>query len=139
VLTTETTQAAVMFLISIGTLAANELKERWTLMRKKKNGTLDLTDQDQSENDVATAVNELLAGRTEIEVKRTLELVQRRRKLIFDAQREKLFAEEEFNEGRINSSQLQLIRERCDQQIRDKFQEIESDLKGLGLQIEKPR
>ncbi|MEZ4672284.1 MAG: hypothetical protein R3E39_30630 [Anaerolineae bacterium] len=138
-LTTETTQAAVMFLISIGTLAANELKERWTLMRKKKNGTLDLTDQDQSENDVATAVNELLAGRTEIEVKRTLELVQRRRKLIFDAQREKLFAEEEFNEGRINSSQLQLIRERCDQQIRDKFQEIESDLKGLGLQIEKPR
>jgi len=136
-LTPETTQAAVMFLISVGSLAASELKERWTLRRKQAEVEIDFSQDDTDEVGVSNAVTEILSNKSDVEVNRTLDLVQRKRKLIYDAQREKLNAEEEYNEGRITLNMLQLRKEKSDQQIKEKLAEIEVDLRGLGLDIAK--
>jgi len=135
-LTPETTQVAVMFLISVGSLAASELKERWSL-RRKQGATVDLSGSDQVESEAISIVQELLSDKSNVDVSRVLDLVERKRKLIYDAQREKLNAEEEYNQGRIILNMLQLRRETCDIQIKSKLSEIEADLKALGLFIEK--
>lgn len=133
-LTSETTQAAILFLISIGSLAANELRERWSLRRKKAGKPFDLSTHDEEE--ATRVVQELLSQKKDLEVKQVLDLAQRKRKLIYDAQRAKLNDEIEFNEGRIDLTMLELRRERHDQQIRDKLTEIVSDLRAIGVEIE---
>lgn len=136
-LTPETTQSAVMFLISVGALAVNELKERWFLRHKKEEAQIDLSKQGQVEGEAESLVKKLLSEKSDEEVKRVLDLVQRKRKLVYDAQREKLNAEEEYDQGRITLNMLQLRTEKCDQQIKEKLAEVEADLRVLGLNIEK--
>lgn len=135
----ETTQAAVMFLISVGSLAASELKERWILRRKQAEVEIDFSQDDTDEVGVSNTVTEILSNKSYVDVNRILDLVLRKRKLIYDAQREKLNAEEEYNEGRITLNMLQLRKEKSDQQIKEKLAEIEVDLRGLGLDIVKSK
>lgn len=78
----ETQQAIITFLISVGTLAASELRQRWALKRKEQKSSVDLSKEDVSEQEVSTTVGELLASRNEEDIRQTLDLVQRRRKLI---------------------------------------------------------
>lgn len=136
-LTPETTQSVVMFLISVGSLAASELKERWALRRKQQTSPVDLSKSDQIETQIKPILEDLLAAKSDIEVTRTLDLIKRKRKLIYNAQREKLIAEEEYDKGKITSNMLQLQIEDCNTRIRNKLIEIEADLKSLGLYIEK--
>lgn len=136
-LTPETTQSAIMFLISVGSLAASELKERWSLRRLASAAELDLSKQEQVEQKAEPVIRELLSQKSNDDVRRTLDLVERKRALIYDAQREKLNAEVEYNEGRITLNMLQLRKEKCDQQIKDKLTEIEGDLSALGLNVDK--
>lgn len=136
-LTPETAQAAVMFLISVGSLAASELKERWSLRRKQQEAQLDLSQQELVQQEAEPAIKELLSAKSDVDVKRTLDLMQRKQKLIYDAQRGKLNTDEEFAEGRITLDMMQLRKERYDQQIKEKLAEIEADLKVLGLFIDK--
>lgn len=138
-LTAETTQAAFAFLLSVGNLAANELRERWTFRRQKakmsEEKEIDLAQENEQE--ATKSVEILLSDHSETDVKQTLDLVQRKRKLIYDAQRGKLNAEEEFNEGRITLDMFELRKERYNQTIHEKLADIEVDIQSLGIQINK--
>lgn len=136
-LTPDTTQAAVMFLISVGSLATSELKERWTLRRKQQQEAVDLSKSGVTEAEVKPIVEELLSAKPEVDVSRTLDLVHRKRKLVYDAQREKLNAKAEHNRGRFTLNELELTEERCDQEIKTLLAGIDSDLQSVGIAIER--
>lgn len=132
----ETIQILVTFLTNIGSLAATELRERWKL-RRENQGSIDLSQKNPPKEDVGKTVQALLSSQNDADVKRILDLINRKRDLIYDAQRGKLAAEKDFNEQRINRFALELTQERYTRSISEMLAEIENDIKSLGLYLEK--
>ena len=133
----ENLQELIAFLINVGTLAGNELKERWTLKRKERVKNVDLSKKDLSEEEVSEAVQDFLISLKDDDVKQTLELMRRKQKLIYVARRGKLNDEEEYYQGRATLTELELRRDSYDTQIKEKISEIESDFQSLGIHFEK--
>lgn len=134
----ETIQILVTFLTNIGTLAAAELRERWKLRRENK-GSIDLSSQNAPKGEISDAVQELLSSHNEVDVQRVLDLINRKKELIYEAQRGKIAAEKDFNEQRINRLAFELTQERYTKTIKQMLGEIESDIKTLHLYVEKER
>jgi len=135
---------AISFLFDIGRWAASELKERWTLARQKKKAEqaieVDLSKTEEEVRQQAEAlIYDLVAEHGVTEIKRVLKLVEQRRKLIFEWEQAKLDHEEEYNRGRIQLDQLRRNQEDLDEKIARAMAEIETDLKGLGVQVKKEK
>ena len=140
----ETKAQALSFLFEIGRWAASELKERWKLARKKKSATepaeVDLSKPKeevdlQSEALLQDAAAELGSAK----VAQVLDHIGRKRNLIFEWKEIKVDNEEEANRGMLARSALRLRQKELDKKIVQTMTGIETDLKELGVQVEKEK
>jgi len=130
----------ISFLMDIGRWAASELKERWTLARQKKDDTqiqVDLSEPEQARQQAETLLQDAASDQGAAQVERVLGLIERKRDLIFEWKEMKLDNEREYNHQVIARSTLRLRQKELGQKISDTLGEIEADLKGLGVQVEK--
>ena len=130
----------ISFLMDIGRWAASELKERWTLARQKKDDTqiqVDLSEPEQARQQAETLLQDAASDQGAAQVERVLGLIERKRDLIFEWKEMKLDNEREYNHQVIARSTLRLRQKELGQKISGTLGEIEADLKGLGVQVEK--
>ncbi|MHB8626983.1 MAG: hypothetical protein ACYDEO_12355 [Aggregatilineales bacterium] len=125
--------ATIGFLIEIGRWAKNELSERWTLRRKQQ--VVDLTSKDQSEQGLPNLLKEASTEKSELEVRRTLDLIHRKRDAIYRAQQAKLADREQLDRGEITQSMFEFRLDKHNATIRDTLGEIEGDLESLGISV----
>jgi hypothetical protein len=141
-MTPDQINAAWTFLLSVGALAASELKERWTLDRKTQTAAtpssfaVDLPTS-ESATPPPTALADLLSGHSAQDIERVRTLIEQQKRLIFQAKQAKLDADEEYSKGRIIRQMARLQQDDADAQIRKHMQGIEDNLRSLGLDIEK--
>lgn len=135
---------AASFLFEIGRWAASELKERWTLARKKK-GTQKPTEVDLSkpkeevEQQSEALLQDVVAERGKAEVERVLGLIGRKRNLILEWKEIKVDNEEEANREMIARAALRLRQKELDDKIAQTMAQIETDLKELGIRVERAK
>ncbi len=134
-LTPETQQLAMMFLLNVGNMAVKELSQIWKLRRSNKSHEPDLVIEDSTE--IRSVVSELLENKSEVDIKRTLQLVEKCQEFIYGYQNAKHDAEEERNRGDINQTQYKLRIAKQNKNIAEKLAEIESHLSSIGLIIAK--
>lgn len=141
-LSPEVRAKALSFLIDIGRWAASELKERWKIARQKK-GAEQPTEVDLSEpeeevtRDAEAILQDITAERGVAEVERVVKLIERKRDLIYEWRESKLDNEQETNRGLLPRSALRLRQQELDHKIAETMAEIEADLQGLGVKVDK--
>lgn len=118
-------------------MAANELKERWSLKRRNNLGEIDLSEADGKNHTVSEAVEEILSEIQDDLAANTLKLARRKYQLVDSASRGKVAAREEYNEQRMTKLALELNIERYDKEVRELLNEIHLELQSLGLEIER--
>lgn len=131
----ELAETIMVFLISVGTVALNELKERWTL-RRKEHENVDLGNPEVG-REMLPLIQETLTSQNEERVKRVLDLIKRKEALIYDAQRGKTNTLKALNLGEISRNVFELKTEDYDNQIKELLAQIETDVKSLGFSIDK--
>lgn len=132
------------FLSEVGLWAVSQLKERWKLTRQEKGSqksiTIDLAKPQEEEKSQAQALlDQAVADYGIAQVERVLGLIQRKRNLIVEWKEIKVDNEEEYNVQRISRATLRLRQEELDQKIIQAMAGIETDLKELGIQVEKEK
>ena len=133
---------AASFLFDTGRWAASELKERWRLARQKK-GAKQPTEVDLSkpkeevEKQSETLLQDIAAEHGVAEVERVLGLIEQKRDLILEWKESKMDNEEEYSRQMITRATLRLRQQELDQKIANTMAEIEADLQGLDVKVEK--
>jgi hypothetical protein len=141
-LSPEVKAQGISFLFDIGRWAASELKERWRFARQNKGAEQTAeVDFSQPKEDVEQQAETLLQdaatdfGATE--VGRVLELIERKHGLILEWKEMKVDNEEEHNRGLLPRAALRIRQQELDEKIAGTMAEIETDLRDLGVQVEK--
>jgi hypothetical protein len=138
----EVASQAALFLFDIGRWAASELKERWTLARKKTSARqtteVDLSkSKEEIKQQAETLLRDVATDHGVADVERVLRLIERKGNLIWEWKEGKVANDEEYNRQLITRSAYQLRQQELDQKIADTLVEIETDLKELGVQVKK--
>lgn len=133
----ETTNAAILFLIQAGSLAASELGERWKLRRKKEEKAINLDEQATLENEGPDFLSRLSIDISSARIDQTRRLIEEKQERVFHWQRSKVLAEKDYDLGRIPIDVLVAKKEDLDKRIRSMMQEIEKDILSLGVMLEK--
>jgi hypothetical protein len=144
-LSPEMQSKAMLFLFEIGRWAATELKERWSLARKRKNNEkksievdLSNTDNDGQEQ-VILLLNKIVTEKGVSQAEQVLKLIERKRNLISEWEENKVDNEEEFGRQTITRAALRLRQEELNQKIMSTMLKIVDDLETLDLQVAKKR
>lgn len=131
-----------LFLFDIGRWAATELKERWTLARKGREGEqpteVDLAKPKEEVKEESEALlQDINAEHGRADVERVLALIERKRNLITEWKENTLDNEEEYNRQLITRATLRLRNQELGQKISQTLVEVETDLKELGVEVKK--
>ena len=131
------TSQAWAFLISVGGLAASELKERWSLRRKSVNTTpASSLPLPETEEAAPPEFHEIITGKSKAQITQVLELVEQKLELVQGWKQDRLYNLEEHRRGGALSV-LEAKNKALQKQITAMMSEIERDLKGLGIEFEK--
>lgn len=131
----ETIQILIQFLVTTATIAAQELRERWKLRRSQQE--VDLLEHNADDREVSKMVRDALSDQQEEGVRGILNLMERKKEAIYRAERGKLNHREDYRKGFITADMLELRIEDLDTEIETLLGEIEIHLKSLGLQVDR--
>jgi hypothetical protein len=124
------------FLISVGTIALSELKERWSLRHKSSDGeTISISNSE--DGTPPPYFPEMIKVKSQTDIERVLNLVRLKRDNIYSWQKSREANAQELNEQLLSRAAFDAREERLQKQINAKIAEIERDLQSLGIEFDK--
>lgn len=142
-MTIEINTMTMQFLVEVGKFAMGELRERWKLHRKtskpESNLEMDLSNEDEVKERTPVLVKELSENRDEKELERVIQLMEKKKNLIFQWRQRKLDNLEAHNLGDLPLDTLNLRNGSLDNRITSMADEIESDLRAVGIIVDREK
>ena len=123
------------FLIEVGRWAKSELSETWRVRRAQQEATL--TDHAQVEAVIPAQFQNIVAEKSEREVQRIMELIERKRDAIHRARNAKLADREQFDRQEVTQAAFEQRTQAHTRTIQQMMNEIADDLTELGFDVER--